>query len=148
MDMLLVVGGAYAGKRSIVRQRVHSYTWLSAYNEDSWEDWNMKWNKNTTLVVEGWEKWIEVALKQDLALDMIRDRFGMFLRTLAIEEKERKDEVVLIMLEIGRGIVPINAEERKVRDVAGWLLQDAAKQAVEVIYVWHGLSQAIKSIRK
>jgi adenosylcobinamide kinase/adenosylcobinamide-phosphate guanylyltransferase len=146
--MLLVVGGAYAGKRSIVRQRVHSYTWLSAYNEDSWEDWNMKWNKNTTLVVEGWEKWIEVALKQDLALDMIRDRFGMFLRTLAIEEKERKDEVVLIMLEIGRGIVPINAEERKVRDVAGWLLQDAAKQAVEVIYVWHGLSQAIKSIRK
>jgi adenosylcobinamide kinase/adenosylcobinamide-phosphate guanylyltransferase len=144
MDMLLVVGGAYAGKRSIVRQRVDSYSWLSAYTGDTWEDWNMKWSNNTTLVMEGWEKWIEVALKQDLAMDVIRDRFGMFLRTLAIEEKERKDEVVLIMLEIGKGIVPVHAEDRMLRDVAGWFLQDAARKAEEVTYVWHGLQQKIK----
>lgn len=146
MDMLLVVGGAYAGKRSIVRQRVqvHSYTWLSAYNEDSWEDWNMMWNENTTLIIEGWEKWIEVALKQDLTLDEIRDKFGRFLRTLSIVEKERRNQVVLIMLEIGRGIVPINEEDRKLRDIAGWLLQDAAKQACEVTYVWHGLQKKLK----
>lgn len=144
--MLLVVGGAYAGKRSIVRQKVQLSTWLSAYTGDSKDDWNIKWESSTALVLEGWEKWVEAALKQDVTLDELREQFGLLFRTLSIEEKKRGDQVVLIMLEIGRGIVPINAEERKVRDVAGWLLQDATAQAHEVIYVWHGLSLVLKSM--
>jgi adenosylcobinamide kinase/adenosylcobinamide-phosphate guanylyltransferase len=143
--MQLVVGGAYAGKRRIVRQKISDFSWISAYMGDSTQSWQTKWHANTCLVLEGWEKWIEADMQQGLLPDQIRQQYASLLRSLSGEEQKCKNKVILIMLEVGRGIVPINEEERKVRDIAGWLLQDAATQADEVVYVWHGLTQTLKS---
>jgi adenosylcobinamide kinase/adenosylcobinamide-phosphate guanylyltransferase len=143
--MQLVVGGAYAGKRKIVRQKVGCISWISAYTGDSLKNWKREWSDETALVLEGWERWLEEDLKQGLQLDDVRQKYSSLLLTICTEEERRKSNVLLIMLEIGRGIVPMNEEERKLRDVAGWLLQDASEQAEEVIYVWHGLSQTLKA---
>jgi adenosylcobinamide kinase/adenosylcobinamide-phosphate guanylyltransferase len=145
MAMQLVVGGAYSGKRRIVRQKVGHFSWISAYTGDSLECWKSEWYDNTSLVLEGWEKWLAVDLKQGMLLDEVRQKYSSLLWSIRSEELKRSSNVLLIMLEVGRGIVPMNEEERNLRDVAGWLLQDATKQAEEVVYVWHGLTQTLKS---
>jgi adenosylcobinamide kinase/adenosylcobinamide-phosphate guanylyltransferase len=143
--MQLVVGGAYAGKRKVVRQKVSRMSWISSYTGNSLGSWKSEWSYDTCLVLEGWERWIAEDLKQGMILDEVRLKYSSLLKTICAEEKRRKNNVLLIMLEMGRGIVPLNEEERKLRDVAGWLLQDASEQAEEVIYVWHGLTQTLKA---
>ena len=53
-------------------------------------------------------------------------------------------EIVLIIPEVGRGIVPMDARERQLRDLAGWLAQDASAACTAVWYVRHGLVMALK----
>jgi adenosylcobinamide kinase/adenosylcobinamide-phosphate guanylyltransferase len=142
--MQLVVGGAYAGKRKIVRQKVDRISWVSSYTGDSLENWKSEWSDDTSLVLEGWERWLAEDLKQGMLLDQVREKYSSMLLTIRAEEHRRKSNVLFIMLEMGRGIVPMNEEERKLRDVSGWLLQDASEHAEEVTYVWHGLSQTLK----
>ncbi|UOK56224.1 bifunctional adenosylcobinamide kinase/adenosylcobinamide-phosphate guanylyltransferase [Bacillus sp. OVS6] len=48
------------------------------------------------------------------------------------------------MLETGKGIVPISAEERRMRDLLGWIQQDAAALCNDVYHVWHGMARKIK----
>ncbi|MGQ7247748.1 bifunctional adenosylcobinamide kinase/adenosylcobinamide-phosphate guanylyltransferase [Halomonas sp. V046] len=54
-------------------------------------------------------------------------------------------EIVLIIPEVGRGIVPMDARERQLRDLAGWLAQDASAACTAVWYVRHGLVMALKA---
>jgi adenosylcobinamide kinase/adenosylcobinamide-phosphate guanylyltransferase len=142
--MQLIIGGAFAGKREIVRKKHKEFSWISAYQNDLLSDWNQKWRGGTTLVLEGWEKWIKFQMKQEAGDAVIRAEFNMFFQSFLEEEHLRNDEIVLIMLEVGRGIVPIEKDERRFRDLAGWILQDAAKMAEEIQYVWHGMSKRLK----
>jgi adenosylcobinamide kinase/adenosylcobinamide-phosphate guanylyltransferase len=145
--MLLVVGGAYAGKRKVLRSKIGAdgiTAWLSAYAGDNWENWREAWIGDGPLVMEGWERWIRDQLESSKSLDDIRNAFLILLRSLHEEEKKRQSSVGLIMLEMGRGIVPMSKQDRQLRDLAGWILQDAAAQADEVMYVWHGLARMIK----
>ncbi|WP_404441900.1 bifunctional adenosylcobinamide kinase/adenosylcobinamide-phosphate guanylyltransferase [Sutcliffiella horikoshii] len=143
--MQLIIGGAFSGKRSTVRA-LHSeeLSWVSAYDERSLNDWKLQWESDTSLVLEGWEKWIMKALLSEQNDDTIRQFFYLFFSELKEEEQKRGEEIILIMLELGRGIVPIDKQERRLRDIAGWVSQDAAKLADEVYYVWHGLNEQLK----
>lgn len=151
--MWLVVGGAYAGKRRVVQERIKNPYWVSAYQGDDWKEWQNSWHEkkimNPSIVFEGWEQWIWQELDRHSAggstkVDSIRARMKQFFdHALHIEETEQK-QVTLIMLEMGKGIVPLQKEERVWRDLAGWVLQDAAEKATEVMYVWNGLGQKIK----
>ncbi|MFA9558469.1 bifunctional adenosylcobinamide kinase/adenosylcobinamide-phosphate guanylyltransferase [Evansella sp. AB-rgal1] len=141
--MQLIVGGAFAGKRKVVRSTHKKCSWVSSYNGDSLDGWKTRWDSNTTLVLEGWENWIGEELQNELDDLIIRDRFLDVLRKLKEEEK-RNETIVLIMLELGRGIVPMDQNDRRLRDLAGWLVQDAAKISTDVHYVWHGLSRKMK----
>jgi adenosylcobinamide kinase / adenosylcobinamide-phosphate guanylyltransferase len=51
---------------------------------------------------------------------------------------------VIIANELGRGLVPIARDQRRLRDLSGWFTQDAAAHAEQVWYVRHGLLQALK----
>ncbi|MDQ0256358.1 adenosylcobinamide kinase/adenosylcobinamide-phosphate guanylyltransferase [Evansella vedderi] len=142
--MQLIVGGAYAGKRKIVKSNYKKCSWLSAYKGHSLKDWKSQWEVNTTLVLEGWEKWIEEELKEETDDLVIRNRLQKMVHQLKEEEQKRNETIVLIMLELGRGIVPLKQKERNMRDLAGWLLQDAVQVSNDVQYVWHGMSRKIK----
>ncbi|SOC43085.1 bifunctional adenosylcobinamide kinase/adenosylcobinamide-phosphate guanylyltransferase [Ureibacillus acetophenoni] len=142
--MQLVIGGAFSGKRKIVRERSETCSWVSAYNGNMVEDWRTQWLEGTTLVLEGWEQWIAPSLKKSENNDDIRKEFKALFQTLIEEEEKRNNKIVLIMLDIGKGIVPVEKDERRIRDIAGWIGQDAAQLAVQVDYVWNGLSRRLK----
>ncbi|KGR77137.1 bifunctional adenosylcobinamide kinase/adenosylcobinamide-phosphate guanylyltransferase [Ureibacillus manganicus] len=142
--MQLVIGGAFSGKRKIVRERNRTFSWVSAYEGDMVEDWRTEWLEGTTLVLEGWEQWIASCLKKIENNDDIRKEFKALFQILIEEEEKRNNRVVLIMLDIGKGIVPIDKDDRRLRDIAGWIAQDAAQFAVQVEYVWNGLSRRLK----
>ncbi|WP_339146131.1 MULTISPECIES: bifunctional adenosylcobinamide kinase/adenosylcobinamide-phosphate guanylyltransferase [unclassified Sutcliffiella] len=143
--MQLIIGGAFSGKRNTVRV-LHSreLSWISAYYDHNLNDWKSHWEKDTALVLEGWEQWITDAIQLEQDDDSIRQSFNSSLLELREEEAKRGKEIVLIMLEMGRGIVPVAKQERRLRDIAGWISQDAAKLADEVYYVWHGMNEQLK----
>src|SRR5690606_12037912 len=144
MDMQLVIGGAFAGKRKIVREKYERCSWTSAYMGHSLTDWKINWEHDTPLVVEGWEKWIEKDLTNGKSMNDIRSDFSHLLTSFAAEKKKRKMPIVLVMLEVGRGIVPIEKHDSMLRDVMGWMAQDAGRMSEEVVYVWNGLRKRLK----
>jgi len=144
MAVQLVIGGAFSGKRKLVKKTHERCSWVSAYEGDHVKEWKTKWRTETTLVVEGWEKWIAAMLSEHKSNGYIRRECTAFLQTMMAEEETRNDSIVLIMIEMGRGIVPVNKDERRLRDIAGWVAQDAAQLSEQVYYVWNGLSKRLK----
>lgn len=51
---------------------------------------------------------------------------------------------IVILTDIGRGIVPMDPEMRALRDSCGRLFQRIMKQADEVIQIWYGIPKLIK----
>lgn len=143
--MLLILGGAFSGKRKYVRVRIPSHSLLSAYENHNWDHWKEQWKGDTDLVVEGWEQWVEEQLKSGKEGQEVVAFFYEFMDQLIEKEKQSGKKVAFIMLEVGKGIVPMSKMERDLRDMVGWITQHAAKKAEEVIYIWHG---QVKRIHK
>ncbi|WP_409290023.1 bifunctional adenosylcobinamide kinase/adenosylcobinamide-phosphate guanylyltransferase [Peribacillus sp. SCS-37] len=140
--MQLVIGGAYSGKRKFLRSTGLEFNLVSAYMGQSMEDALNYPGSQGSLAVEGFEVWIK---KQLLSNERnIRQEFIQYYQSLIKLERERGITVFLLMIEMGRGIVPVDSMDRKWRDYAGWVQQDAAKVSEAVYYVWHGLPQRIK----
>ncbi|WP_299088567.1 bifunctional adenosylcobinamide kinase/adenosylcobinamide-phosphate guanylyltransferase [uncultured Metabacillus sp.] len=139
-----MVGGAYSGKRKLIRDHYDEITWHSAYQYDLLLDWKIKFRSSSMLVLEGWEVWIKNELKLYSTLDDAKDHFYELIDEICELEKRYEKSVIFIILEMGRGIVPLNEEDRNIRDIAGWVLQYAASKADSVQYCWHGLVKTIK----
>lgn len=144
MGLQLVVGGSYSGKRKLVREQNDEITWHSAYDEDQLTNWKVKFTSSSILVLEGWEKWIQHELSSNSTLDEVRVSFYRLIDEICGLEKMHGKRVIFIILEMGRGIVPMDEEDRNLRDVSGWILQYATNKADTVQYCWHGLSKTIK----
>ncbi|MCR6097410.1 bifunctional adenosylcobinamide kinase/adenosylcobinamide-phosphate guanylyltransferase [Salipaludibacillus agaradhaerens] len=145
--MQLIIGGTYSGKRQAVRKLYPSkkISWVSAYEGIQLGHWQNMWEEKTLLVLEGWEVWLRDEIEGGRCqLDVIREGYRHTLEAVCSEEKHRNEHAVVIMLEMGRGIVPIAEADRSLRDICGWLQQDAATLAADVTYVWHGLEKKIK----
>ncbi|MCR6109856.1 bifunctional adenosylcobinamide kinase/adenosylcobinamide-phosphate guanylyltransferase [Bacillus sp. A301a_S52] len=145
--MQFIIGGAYSGKRQAVRELHPSekLSWVSAYEGAQLNQWRAMWEEQTLLVLEGWEVWLRDEIVSGMPqLDVIRENYRNTLEVVCTEEKRRNGQVIVIMLEMGRGIVPISEADRALRDVCGWLQQDAAKLADDMRYIWHGLERKIK----
>lgn len=52
--------------------------------------------------------------------------------------------ITIILTDIGRGIVPMDASDRALRDACGRLNQHLLKQAAEVTRIWYGIPQKLK----
>lgn len=144
MGLQLVVGGAYSGKRKLVRDQHDAIIWHSAYNDDQLTNWKVKYTGSAMIVLEGWEEWIKTELSTYSTIDEVKRNFYLLIDEICELEKMYGKPVIFIMLEMGRGIVPLKEEERILRDVAGWVLQYAANKADTVQYCWHGLVKKIK----
>lgn len=151
--MQLFIGGACAGKGDIVTARFPDASWLKAGTVgtvgkgDALAGWCERLASAPVVVVTGWADWLARALADEGDDDRLRQRLVDILQAMLEAEKETGGEVVLILPEMGRGIVPLASEERRWRDLAGWFNQDAACRADAVWYVRHGLAQCLKRPR-
>ncbi|WP_147804947.1 bifunctional adenosylcobinamide kinase/adenosylcobinamide-phosphate guanylyltransferase [Alkalicoccus halolimnae] len=115
--MHVVIGGAFAGKRDYVNRLYPEAEWIPPGTNYTPE--------RVETVIFGIENWLQQGrTSQD---------FWKWLHLL------QAADVVLIIEEMGQGIVPADAGERHVRDENGWLSQRAVREAATVDYLWHGL---------
>jgi len=54
------------------------------------------------------------------------------------------NNLVLIGLEVGLGVVPIKKEDRLIRDQLGFLYQQITKESTHVYRVWNGIAEKLK----
>ncbi|PWW20064.1 adenosylcobinamide kinase /adenosylcobinamide-phosphate guanylyltransferase [Cytobacillus oceanisediminis] len=142
--MHFVTGGAFNGKSRWVRNFYQLENvpcqWVSAYKGETVTDSH----KNGLVVMEGIEVWIRDWLKES-GDNEVRTRWQNHLREwLDWEKEDIHREIILIGTDITKGIVPMEAEDRKWRDITGWAYQDTAVLSDRVDLIWYGISRKIK----
>ena len=126
--MRVIIGGSHNGKRAYVKT-------LLAEQEKSdvqWFEGELPPPGSGDVVIAGLEKWLEkTELSEEDAIARV------------IKSVENRD-AILILTDIGRGIVPVDVEQRKLRDICGRLYQRLLAEADEVTRIWYGIAQNIK----
>lgn len=147
--MHVVTGGAYNGKAA----------WVEKYyqlEESSVHQWVHAYKKKKdllpkdlvayhgTIVLEGIEQWVYQWM-QNKSMDTARE-FGRqrITQWLAWEQLAEENRLVVICTDISKGIVPMDADLRKWRDLTGWFYQDLVKKAEQVHCIWYGIAQQLK----
>ncbi|QUW21132.1 bifunctional adenosylcobinamide kinase/adenosylcobinamide-phosphate guanylyltransferase [Sporosarcina sp. Marseille-Q4063] len=123
--MHVIIGGAHNGKREFVRK-------LLTEEDITWHVGEIPEPGNDTVVIAGLENWLaQCELSEENATDFILK---------AVENRR----AIIILTDISRGIVPMDANLRKLRDTCGRLYQRLFAEASEVTKVWYGIPQHIK----
>ncbi|MBF7053401.1 bifunctional adenosylcobinamide kinase/adenosylcobinamide-phosphate guanylyltransferase [Halomonas sp. KAO] len=139
--MQCFIGGACSGRRELVSKRFPAAHWERLNPGEGVADWLGDLPEGATLVVTGWAGWLTAA-QAEVDDDGVRASWRAMLEALAAQET-RGLEVVLILDEMGRGIVPMAPEARRLRDLNGWLVQEVASRCSAVWYVRHGLARRL-----
>lgn len=126
--MHVIFGGAFNGKRAYVEQRIQgrNVQWL-----DVEVDAHVLLPNIEVIIVFGVENLLESKSKELLE---------------KMEKWDEQAEVLVIATEIGRGIVPMDASMRKLRDDVGRFYQQLFTKADSVTRIWYGISQTIKGV--
>lgn len=124
--MHVIFGGAFNGKRAYVEQRVQgrNVQWLDVTAETYVLLPNVE-----VIVAFGVEN-----LKEQKSMELL-EKIGQW---------NEQVEVFIIATEIGRGVVPMDASMRKLRDDVGRFYQQLFTRAESVTRIWYGISQTIK----
>ena len=124
--MHVIFGGAFNGKRAYVESLVQgrSVQWLDAET-----DTLVLSPQTEVLVVFGVENLLEPKCTE------LHEMLDVW---------DEQAEVVIIATEIGRGIVPMEASRRKLRDDVGRFYQQLFTKAESVTRIWYGIAQTIK----
>ena len=124
--MHIIIGGAFNGKREYVRTMLagREAEWFEGILPEHSEGYQV-------MVVAGIEKWLaETKLSEAAAIDHV---------LAAVAGRD----VIVVLTDIGRGIVPIDAQQRKLRDACGRLYQRLMAEADEVTRIWYGIAQTL-----
>ncbi|WP_258176182.1 bifunctional adenosylcobinamide kinase/adenosylcobinamide-phosphate guanylyltransferase [Halomonas ventosae] len=96
------------------------------------------------LVVTGWADWLKALLAATADDETVRAAWRDQLVALGDAERQAGGEALLILDEMGSGIVPMAADDRRLRDLNGWLAQEVAARSRSVWQVRHGLCKQSK----
>ena len=132
--MHIFIGGAYNGKHEYVRN------WLKEQDlfDVEWYIGQLPQNSTSgTIVVSGLERVIKPLLEQD-------ERKLATQITEQLQSLDKKYRVIVIATEMGRGIVPIDQQDRQLRDTCGRLYQQLFSVSEHVTRIWYGLAEKIK----
>ena len=141
--MQLFIGGACAGKRDAVAARFTTANGWRLDTDKPFSDSQKTLIADTPLVITGVLEWLSVALERD-DNDALRQQWQSDMAALCQRAEELNAPLIIIANEVGRGIVPMQPEQRRLRDLNGWFIQDSTAQAEQVWYVRHGLVMAVK----
>ena len=128
--MHIYIGGAHNGKRDYVRKMLEGkdVQWF----EGTLPSTQHPHNSDAKVVIAGLEKWLA-------ATDLSEEDAIAF-----VVERVSGRDVIVILTDIGRGIVPIDAHQRQLRDTCGRLYQRLMAEAYEVTRIWYGIPQTVK----
>ncbi|MBE0490557.1 MAG: bifunctional adenosylcobinamide kinase/adenosylcobinamide-phosphate guanylyltransferase [Halomonas sp.] len=142
--MLCVIGGACSGRRALVAERYPQAVWHRLAPEESPAGWDALPPSGGVLVVTGWGDWLKALLATTADDEAVRTAWRAQLSALEETEREAQGEALLILDEMGCGIVPMAVEARRLRDLNGWLSQEVASRSRAVWQVRHGLCKRLK----
>lgn len=126
--MHVIIGGAHNGKRAYVKALLEK----QQNNSLQWFEGELPSIGSEPIVLAGIEKWLEqCSLSEEEAINHV------------MKSIENRDGF-LILTDIGRGIVPIDAGQRELRDVCGRLYQRLLSEADEVTRIWYGIAKPLK----
>lgn len=143
MAMQLFIGGACAGKRDAVTSRFPSASWHRLEAGQPLINSQQALAANTPLVITGVLEWLGALLERD-DNDTQRQQWQNDITQLCQRAEGLNAALIIIASEVGRGVVPMQPEQRRLRDLNGWFTQDATAQADQVWYIRHGLVMAVK----
>jgi adenosyl cobinamide kinase/adenosyl cobinamide phosphate guanylyltransferase len=84
---------------------------------------------------------MELWIKDTLSQEEWRERLE---KCMQWEREITGRQLVVIGSDITKGIVPIDKEDRKWRDMTGWVYQDIVKKSERVDLIWYGINQQLK----
>lgn len=133
--MVLVIGGSYQGKLDFVRKKIQKDAFMPFEmawgNRDSYEK---AWNSH---VIYGFHHYIKRMMEEH--------DYGMEAIYRYIKEiMEKNPGAVIVMDEVGCGIVPVSPDDRAYREAVGGAGQMLAKEADQVYRVICGIGSRIK----
>ncbi|WP_339252003.1 bifunctional adenosylcobinamide kinase/adenosylcobinamide-phosphate guanylyltransferase [Sporosarcina sp. FSL W8-0480] len=126
--MRVIIGGAHNGKKAFVKRMLENapHYWVDCSVDE------LEIPSDRLIVIDRIEQWLaQTELPEVDAVEFILK---------SVEDKE----VIFILTDIGRGIVPMDARQRALRDTCGRLYQKLIAQADEVTRIWYGLPQTLK----
>lgn len=128
--MHIVFGGKYNGKKKYTIKEYAPTVFLhqSLHTVDCLQE---------TICISGFPN----IVKEHLTLDEVAAAKAIYSEILRLAEK---NVVICVCDDITRGIVPLEAEQRKIRDTLGRLYQMLFSQAESVTQIWFGLEERIK----
>ncbi|MDM5334530.1 bifunctional adenosylcobinamide kinase/adenosylcobinamide-phosphate guanylyltransferase [Ureibacillus composti] len=134
--MRIVIGGAYNGKRNFVAKTLRHRNQKNVYQYEG-EIPKGSFTKDDIVIIGSLEN---VIMKSDnLDEDEIAKQIFDDLKELDVQTN-----LICICTDIGRGIVPLEKNERKLRDACGRLYQRLFSECAEIVRVWYGIPQYIK----
>lgn len=137
--MRSVIGGAYNGKRNFVEQ------WLRQIEAQQIHIFEGEippsdFTKDEYVVIGNFEKIVMnyPELQEDEIAEMVMTK---------LNQLDEQTNLICICTDIGRGIVPLKKEDRKLRDTCGRLYQQLFQKSEKVIRIWYGIPQLLKGDR-
>ena len=127
--MILIFGGVYQGKLdfAIKKFNIHKDDICFCNEEKAEIDKSKK-------LIYNMEKYILACIREGKNEEYIKSQLG---------DKSLKDKVV-ICTDISQGVVPIEKEQRLLRDMTGRITTMLSENAEEVYRIFCGLSQKLK----
>jgi adenosylcobinamide kinase/adenosylcobinamide-phosphate guanylyltransferase len=125
MAMQLFIGGACAGKRDAVAARFPTANWWRLDGDQPLSDGQQAPVVDTPLVITSVLEWLGAALAASANNEALRQQWQGDIALLCQHANALNAPLIIIATEVGRGIVPMQPEQRRLRDLNGWFTQDA-----------------------
>lgn len=132
--MHIILGGAFNGKRQYVKE---------LYKEKKLTFFEGEWPSTEKLVlgqyvaIGRFEEMINTynELSEDMVVNLMLQK---------LQKLSQDYTLICICTDMSRGVVPIEKELRRQRDICGRLYQHLCKEAQTVTRIWYGLPQVLK----
>lgn len=126
-EMEMIIGGAFQGKSAYAKENYPGICWAEGE----------KISREQLMKAEGifnFQEFIKKELKNDQDLS-----------SLARELAEKNPDIVVVSQEVGYGVVPMDAFDRKYREAVGRICTSLAAESKKVVRVVCGIGTVIKN---
>ena len=127
--MHVFIGGAYNGKTDYVRRWIGDKAACFCTM-----DTTATAEPDELLVITDLHDWL-------LSTDVTEAQASEAVREISGRE------TIFILTDVGRGIVPLDSQQRELRDRCGRLYQQLFTEATSVTRIWYGIPHTIKGVK-